>query len=75
MAVVFEAIQKIGFWSNKPEAYQDQGGAEPQVPLKRDILKYVGDLKQSTNPVQSGKIGPRNFFEIASNEKMKAGEA
>jgi hypothetical protein len=45
---------------------QDQGAAEFQT---AGILKYVEDLKRGTNT----EIGPKDFFEIASNYFQIAG--
>ena len=61
LTLCLEAISKNGFWLNTPEAYKNQGGAEFQL---AGVLKYVEDLKRGTNT----EIGPKDFFEMASNE-------
>jgi hypothetical protein len=52
-----EAISKIGFWFNPPEADKDCGGAEFQT---AGILLYVEDLKRGTNPAE--KAGSQKTF-------------
>ena len=59
-----EAISRNRFWFNKPEAYKDQGGAEFR---SAGIPEYVKDLKRNVNPAYGGKMGPKDFFKIASN--------
>jgi hypothetical protein len=59
---LLEAISKIEFWFNPPEADKDRGGAEFQT---AGILLYVEDLKRGTNPAEKG-VRPKDIFEIAS---------
>ena len=56
---LYEAISKIGFWFNPPEADKNRGGGVFQT---GGILKYFEDLKQDTNK----EFGPKDIFEIAS---------
>ena len=61
---IVEAVSKIGFWFNPPEADKCRGGAEFQP---GGIHPYFEDLKQVTNK----DIGPKNIFEIASKKKPR----
>ena len=70
---LLEIISKNGFWSNPPTfggAYV--GGDEFRT---AGIRRYVEDSKPGPNtcPTVSGRLGPKDFFEIASNNIFDSG--